>query len=34
MITDPNGVILRVNKAFSACTGYSQEEISGRQPKF
>ena len=33
MITDPEGVILRVNKAFSETTGYSTEEIVGQTPR-
>ncbi len=32
MITDPNGVILRVNKAFTESTGYSAEESFGQKP--
>ncbi len=32
MITDPNGIILRVNKAFTETTGYSAEEAIGRYP--
>lgn len=33
MITDPDGVILRVNKAFSEITGYSAEEVIGQNPR-
>lgn len=33
MITDPYGVILRVNKAFSEITGYSAEEVIGKNPR-
>jgi diguanylate cyclase (GGDEF)-like protein/PAS domain S-box-containing protein len=32
MITDAEGVILRVNKAFKDLTGYSAEEAIGRNP--
>jgi diguanylate cyclase (GGDEF)-like protein/PAS domain S-box-containing protein len=32
MITDANGVILRVNRAFSITTGYSTEEVVGKTP--
>ena len=32
MITDANGVILRVNKAFSEITGYTAEEAVGQTP--
>jgi diguanylate cyclase (GGDEF)-like protein/PAS domain S-box-containing protein len=32
MITDPKGVILRVNKAFSETTGFSAEEAIGKKP--
>ena len=32
MITDPNGVILRVNKAFMESTGYSSEEAVSKKP--
>lgn len=31
-ITDPNGRIIRVNKAFSEITGYSKEEVVGKNP--
>ena len=31
-ITDPNGTILRVNKAFSRITGYTPEEVIGGNP--
>ncbi|MBK1679515.1 EAL and GGDEF domain-containing protein [Rhodocyclus tenuis] len=30
VITDPNGVILRVNPAFTRLTGYSPEEVIGK----
>ncbi len=33
MITDPNGVIERVNPAFTAITGYSADEAVGRVPR-
>ncbi|MEW5942505.1 MAG: EAL domain-containing protein [Pseudomonadota bacterium] len=33
MITDARGTILRVNKAFTGITGYSQEEIVGKSPR-
>lgn len=33
MITDPQGTILRVNKAFTEVTGYSAEEIIGKNPR-
>ncbi len=32
MVTDANGAILRVNKAFESLTGYSQSEIVGQNP--
>jgi diguanylate cyclase (GGDEF)-like protein/PAS domain S-box-containing protein len=32
-ITDPQGVILRVNSAFTRLTGYSAEEAVGKTPK-
>lgn len=32
LITDPNLVILRSNKAFSEITGYSQQELIGHTP--
>jgi diguanylate cyclase (GGDEF)-like protein/PAS domain S-box-containing protein len=32
LITDANGTILRVNSAFSGITGYTAEEIIGRNP--
>jgi len=32
MLTDPNGVILRVNRAFTQLTGYSAEEVVGKTP--
>ena len=33
MITDANGVILRVNQAFAESTGYSPEEVVGQTPR-
>ncbi len=33
LITDANGVILRVNKAFTKCTGYTAEEVVGQTPR-
>ena len=33
MITDPDGVILRVNSAFTENTGYTTEEIIGQTPR-
>lgn len=33
MITDADGVILRVNKAFTDCTGYTAEEAVGQTPR-
>jgi diguanylate cyclase (GGDEF)-like protein/PAS domain S-box-containing protein len=33
MITDANGVILRVNQAFTECTGYAAEEAVGQTPR-
>jgi diguanylate cyclase (GGDEF)-like protein/PAS domain S-box-containing protein len=33
MITDADGRILRVNRAFASITGYSPEEIVGRNPR-
>lgn len=32
MVTDANSVILRVNKAFTRITGYSAEEVVGKNP--
>ncbi len=32
ILTDPNQVILRVNKAFTALTGYTLEEVIGKTP--
>ena len=32
MITDPKGVIINVNKAFTQVTGYSREEVAGETP--
>jgi diguanylate cyclase (GGDEF)-like protein/PAS domain S-box-containing protein len=33
LITDANSVILRVNRAFFSITGYSAEEVIGRNPR-
>ncbi|MEA3405932.1 MAG: EAL domain-containing protein, partial [Pseudomonadota bacterium] len=33
MITNPNGIILRVNQAFTRITGYTAEEVIGQTPK-
>lgn len=33
MVTDANGVILRVNPAFEAITGYAGDEVIGQTPK-
>ena len=33
MITDAKGVILRVNKAFTESTGYTAEEVVGKNPR-
>jgi diguanylate cyclase (GGDEF)-like protein/PAS domain S-box-containing protein len=33
MITDPNGVILDVNRAFSRITGFTREDILGKTPR-
>ena len=33
VVADPNGIILRVNKAFSEITGYSAEEAIGKNPR-
>ena len=33
LITDANGVILRVNQAFTCCNGYSAEESVGKTPR-
>lgn len=33
MITDANGVILRVNQAFSDTTGYTAEDVVGQTPR-
>ncbi|MFA6971740.1 MAG: EAL domain-containing protein [Gallionella sp.] len=34
LITDASGVIIDVNEAFSRITGYSREEVLGRNPRF
>jgi PAS domain S-box-containing protein len=33
MVTDKNGVILRVNRVFTEITGYTAEEVVGRTPR-
>ncbi len=33
MVTDADGVILRVNQAFSESTGYAQDELVGQTPR-
>ncbi|CAD6542913.1 EAL domain-containing protein [Paraburkholderia sabiae] len=33
MVTDAGGTILRVNSAFTKCTGYSAEDVIGRNPR-
>lgn len=33
MVTDANGVILQVNEAFTAVTGYAPEEVIGKTPQ-
>ena len=33
MITDPKGIILRVNQSFKRLTGYSSKEVIGQTPK-
>ena len=32
-ITDPNGIIIKVNKAFSEITGYAKDEVIGKNPR-
>ena len=34
MIMDPDGVILRVNKAFTVDTGYGCDDVVGKTPRF
>lgn len=34
MITDPEGNIVRVNKAFSEITGYNGDDVIGKNPRF
>ena len=34
LVTSPEGLILEVNAAFSRITGYSKEEVVGRNPRF
>ena len=33
MITEPNGTIINVNDAFTRITGYSREEVLGKNPR-
>ena len=33
MITDPNKIILRVNRAFTAITGYDPQDVIGKTPR-
>ncbi len=33
LVTDANNIILRVNRAFTRITGYSAEEVIGRNPR-
>ena len=33
MVTDANGIIIKVNKAFCETTGYSQDDIVGQTPR-
>jgi diguanylate cyclase (GGDEF)-like protein/PAS domain S-box-containing protein len=33
MVTDANSIILRVNSAFTECTGYTAEEVVGQTPR-
>lgn len=33
-VTDENGVILRINSAFTAITGYTAEDIVGKNPRY
>lgn len=33
IITDARGAILKVNRTFTAITGYTQEEVVGRNPR-
>ena len=34
MVTDANGTILRVNRAFAEVTQYSVDEVVGKTPAF
>ncbi len=34
MITDPEGVLIEVNDTFSQISGYSREEVIGKNPRF
>lgn len=33
MVTDENNRIISINPAFSSCTGYSQDEVLGKNPR-
>lgn len=33
LVTDANGVVLRINKAFTATTGFTTEDIVGKTPR-
>ncbi|WP_262966010.1 two-component system response regulator [Methylobacter psychrophilus] len=33
LVTDADGIILRINKAFTTLTGYSEEEVLGQNPR-
>lgn len=33
LVTDANGIVLRINQAFTATTGYSAEDIVGKTPR-
>ncbi|MDO8350603.1 MAG: EAL domain-containing protein [Gallionella sp.] len=33
MVTDAHGVILRVNRAFTSITGYTSDEVAGKNPR-
>ncbi|UOA10344.1 bifunctional diguanylate cyclase/phosphodiesterase [Methylobacter sp. S3L5C] len=34
MVTDAKGILLRVNNAFTTITGYSAQEVIGKNPRF